>query len=166
MVTPVDEVVAVEPATARPSQKRPGRYLAADRGQLTCVGAEEETTTLRVAGGPNAAGAARQAVHRRLEGRLSDAREADLQLIVSELVSNSVRHGDAGPDTTIVIELIVGERLRISVIDAGPGFTPSADAPDLSSPGGLGLLLVKQLSFAWGVTRVDGRTRVWSELAS
>ena len=121
------------------------------------------STTVRVPGGPLAPRAARRAVLTHLHGRLDQAQRADLEQVLSELVSNSVRHAHAGPDTEIEIEISIGERVRVAVVDSGSGFAPPAVAPDLSSPGGLGLFLVEKLSHAWGVTRTSGRTSVWSE---
>jgi anti-sigma regulatory factor (Ser/Thr protein kinase) len=85
-------------------------------------------------------------------------------LLVSEIVSNSVRHADL--DRTDTIEVHVRgtpSLLRIEVIDPGPGF----DADELPPPngaGGWGLHLLDALATRWGVQR-DHVTRVWFELA-
>src|SRR3954451_16007836 len=76
------------------------------------------------AGGPYAAAAARRALGG-LGDLVSHRRLDDIALLVSELVTNSVRHGDADEDDRL--ELTAhrdGDRLRIEVADSGPGFDP------------------------------------------
>lgn len=88
----------------------------------------------------------------------------DAVLLVSEIVSNSVRH--AGLDASDSIEVrIRGSRsmLHVDVIDPGPGFEPE-DARPRADDGGWGLRLLDRLATRWGVER--GRTtRVWFDLA-
>lgn len=113
---------------------------------------------------PGSAGAARDAVGR-LRGHLSDSQLADLRLLVSEVVTNALRHTGMGPDDTIGLTIHVrGERVRIEVTDAGPGFTPSPRSAGPSEPGGWGLHLVERLTARWGVEKGD-RTTVWFEVA-
>jgi anti-sigma regulatory factor (Ser/Thr protein kinase) len=86
-------------------------------------------------------------------------------LLVSELVTNSVRHGADGE-----IKLYArddGKFLRIEVRDAGPGFTPrpGVRAAGALEPGGWGLLLVDRIADRWGVESDDG-TSVWFELGT
>lgn len=84
-------------------------------------------------------------------------------LLVSEIVSNSVRHAEL--DRTDSIEVHVRGTptlLHIDVIDPGPGF----DTDHLRPPnghGGWGLQLLDALATRWGVDR-DHVTRVWFEL--
>jgi anti-sigma regulatory factor (Ser/Thr protein kinase) len=105
---------------------------------------------------------------RRALGEVSDhltpRRLEDAQLLVSELVTNAIRH--AGLEDHDVIRLIVvtGDRaLRIEVCDPGPGFEVTEPAPDPAQPSGWGLYLVRELSDRWGVER-NTETRVWFEL--
>lgn len=99
-----------------------------------------------------------------LRPRLDNTVVEDATLLLSEVVSNSVRHG--GLDEADRIEVrIRGTRsmLHVDVIDPGPGFEPGA--PHRSSgDGGWGLWLLEQVATRWGVDR-KGRTRVWFELA-
>jgi len=88
----------------------------------------------------------------------------DLKLLVSELVTNSVRH--TGLQLGDLIELRVsGEpgRVRVEVADQGPGFKPQPPPRASSRESGWGLFLVEQISSRWGLA-VDGETRVWFEL--
>jgi anti-sigma regulatory factor (Ser/Thr protein kinase) len=112
---------------------------------------------------PEAAAEARHALAA-LAGKIPDGRMRDLRLLVSELVTNAVRHADLHHDDVIdlVVEL-VGHRLRVEVHDPGGGFVPSAPSPDPARPSGWGLYLVAELADRWGVDSGD-KTLVWFEL--
>jgi anti-sigma regulatory factor (Ser/Thr protein kinase) len=95
---------------------------------------------------------------------LDDVVVDDAALLVSEIVSNSVRH--AGLDATDAIEVrIRGSRsmLHVDVIDPGPGFEFERIRPP-SREGGWGLWLLDRLATRWGVEHGD-TTRVWFDLA-
>ena len=105
---------------------------------------------------------------RRALGELSDhltpRRLEDARLLVSELVTNAIRHAGLHADDVIKLVVVTGERaLRIEVRDPGPGFDVAEPAPDPARPSGWGLYLVRELSDRWGVER-QGETRVWFEL--
>lgn len=86
---------------------------------------------------------------------------ADARLLISELVTNSVQHGEG--DTVRVH--VVGDTpgiLRCEVIDGGGGFVPRGrGGRDI---GGWGLDLVEQIALRWGVR--EGSTSVWFELSA
>jgi integral membrane sensor domain MASE1/anti-sigma regulatory factor (Ser/Thr protein kinase) len=111
---------------------------------------------------PESAAAARAAVAR-FEARLDYVAYHDLRLLVSELVTNSVRH--AGLSAEQPIQLCVAltdETLRLEVSDPGHGFEPRAIGP-ADRAGGWGLYIAEQLADRWGVERTAGQTRVWIE---
>ncbi len=112
---------------------------------------------------PEAASEARHALDG-LSGELPDGRMRDVRLLVSELVTNAVRHADlaAGDFIGLVIEL-AEQKLRVEVHDPGGGFVPSTPSPDPARPSGWGLYLVAELADRWGVDS-DERTLVWFEL--
>jgi anti-sigma regulatory factor (Ser/Thr protein kinase) len=84
-------------------------------------------------------------------------------LLVSEVVSNAVRHSSAPPDAAIALEArITDGAVRIAVTDAGDGFTPRPRDPERIGEG-YGLYLVEKAASAWGVER-DSGTTVWFEL--
>jgi anti-sigma regulatory factor (Ser/Thr protein kinase) len=96
---------------------------------------------------------------------LNDLLVDDAVLLVSEVVSNSVRH--ASLDETDAIEVRIRgshSKLRVDVSDPGPGFDPDRVRP-LEHNGGWGLHLLDRLATRWGVERNDV-TRVWFEVAS
>lgn len=94
-----------------------------------------------------------------LDGSIVD----EAMLLVSELVTNSVRHADLGPGDTIAVRIVgAGPSLRIEVTDPGPGFDPTA-MPAPNGHGGWGLWLLDRIAPRWGVSHDDG-LRVWFEL--
>ena len=106
---------------------------------------------------------ARQACAPLLE--VAGERGDDLELLVTELVTNSVRHAPGDGETSIRLEVIVdAEHARVEVADRGAGFRrPRPTAPAVPSAGGWGLFLVDRLCDDWGVFE-DGGTHVWARL--
>jgi anti-sigma regulatory factor (Ser/Thr protein kinase) len=103
-----------------------------------------------------------------LESRMSLPAYAELRLLVSELVANSVEHSGAHPDDLIGLEVHVrDERIRVEVSDPGAGF----DLPfkpqqqPWEAEYGRGLLIVDALADDWGVEHGGERSTVWFELA-
>ena len=85
-------------------------------------------------------------------------------LLVSEVVSNAVRHSNGPEDAPISLDARVSERsVRVAVTDAGAGFTPRPRDPERLGEG-YGLYLVAKAASAWGVES-EGGTTVWFELA-
>jgi anti-sigma regulatory factor (Ser/Thr protein kinase) len=103
----------------------------------------------------------------RLAGHIDEVLLEDVGLLVSELVTNSVRHADIGPRGMVEIHVSrLDDRLRLVVTDPGSAAVPHLVEFDLDEPGGLGLFLVDKLASSWGVAREpDGVTRVWCEIA-
>jgi anti-sigma regulatory factor (Ser/Thr protein kinase) len=81
-----------------------------------------------------------------------------LRLLVSELVTNAVRHGDGSEP--VELHATWNSEVRIEVSDHGDGFTPTPRIGALDEPGGFGLYLVGQLADRWGV-ETDAGTTVW-----
>lgn len=111
-------------------------------------------------------GAPREA-RRALEGLGSDldkdlAERADL--VVSELVTNSLKYADVGQSDRIELSVSVRPALlRIEVTDPGDGFEPVALGPGREEEvGGWGLWVVDQMTDRWGVD-FSHSTRVWCE---
>jgi anti-sigma regulatory factor (Ser/Thr protein kinase) len=90
---------------------------------------------------------------------------AEMELLVTELVTNAVRHGGLGEGDVIELRVMQrGSAIRVEVAEGGPGFDPAAAlVPDPEAIGGWGLLLVSRMASRWGVTR--GRPNVaWFEM--
>ena len=101
----------------------------------------------------------------RLEGDLPPEKLEDVRLLVSELVTNSVRHTGISPDEHILLAVVISNGLvRGRVCDPGPGFEkPSEPRPRTDLSGGWGLPIVESISDRWGVER-NGCACVWFEI--
>jgi CheY-like chemotaxis protein/anti-sigma regulatory factor (Ser/Thr protein kinase) len=86
----------------------------------------------------------------------------DVILVVSELVTNAITHGQSDCELRLSM---TEAAMRIEVADHGAG-TPDPRRTDDSAEHGRGLHLVSALSTAWGVqVAPDGGKLVWAELA-
>jgi anti-sigma regulatory factor (Ser/Thr protein kinase) len=113
--------------------------------------------------GPAAAAWARNALIP-LDDRIEPLVMDDVRLLVSELVTNSVRHAGTRASDHVQLEVSVhGETLYVQVADSGTGFEPRRRDGELSKAGGWGLFLVEKLSDRWGVAR-NHLSRVWFEI--
>jgi len=114
--------------------------------------------------GPEAISAARMAVEA-LAARVEGDALNDTRLLISELVTNSIRHSQAATSSHVRLEItLAADTLRVEVIDAGEGFEPRPRTAGQSAASGWGLYLVDQLTDRWGVATNGGTTRVWFEL--
>ena len=98
-----------------------------------------------------------------ISGRLTPERLRDVRLLVSELVTNAVRHA-GGKGVRLVVRLDA-RKLRIEVHDTGHGFEVLPPPEDPLRASGWGLVLVDELADSWGVDP-HPRTRVWFEMAA
>lgn len=117
--------------------------------------------------GPTAASVARKSLSAIADKVPAETFE-DVRLLVSELVTNSVRHsGLSNGDNVRVGFLVLMNQscLRVEVADAGKGFekTVTPSMPDQQS--GWGLQIVEQLSDRWGVGHeAEAGSTVWFEI--
>ena len=116
------------------------------------------------------AGATAPSYARALVGGLHDRVPEDVLddviLLVSEVVTNCVRHAGLGSGDTIQLKVrATPASIRLDVVDHGRGFDPPPDVAehDLREPGGWGLYIVDKLADRWGVERRQG-SRVWFEI--
>jgi len=86
----------------------------------------------------------------------------DLQLVVSELVTNSVKFGPQRP-ITLSLQIGTDGLVHGEVIDQGDGEQAMVEMnPEPTLAGGWGLHLVDRMSHRWGVH--EGSTHVWFEV--
>lgn len=111
------------------------------------------------AGVPAARLAARQAVE--ASGVHNTEALETLELLVSELASNVVKHASGRATLRVVRD---GDVVRIEVADADPNRVPVEQSVDVSAPGGRGLLLVSSLATSWGYERDGAQKCTWAEL--
>jgi anti-sigma regulatory factor (Ser/Thr protein kinase) len=89
----------------------------------------------------------------------------DTAVIVSELVTNALRHGGgaAGEDVELILWRRSGQ-VVCAVTDPGTG-APVLGQPDPFAEAGRGLHVVQALSASWGWTRLgDSRKAVWAAM--
>lgn len=118
------------------------------------------------------------AARRRLIGDLTEAgvyegTACDAGLVLSELISNALRHATPLPGRTVKVSWQLGQdSVQVSVSDGGGQTLPMVNQPSNWSLGGRGLGIVDRLSLRWGVRVVAagqdegtaGETTVWAEL--
>jgi anti-sigma regulatory factor (Ser/Thr protein kinase) len=122
-----------------------------------------KTVSFSVPGGKRAAGIARRSV---LSARadLPHSIRHRLALLLSELVTNAVQHGGAGPHETVQVRVASWvDKVRVEVFDPGSNSGPPSDR--LDEGGGYGLLLVDRLADGWGRGATGaGGSLAWFEL--
>ena len=99
-----------------------------------------------------------------IAAELDPAALDDVRLLISELVTNAIRHAQAGPNDWIELLIDVeSTKIRVEVRDPGPGFDPSRIPPKAPVGAGWGLEFLRRIASRWGVERGD-QTTVWFEL--
>jgi anti-sigma regulatory factor (Ser/Thr protein kinase) len=83
-------------------------------------------------------------------------------LLVSELVTNAVRHARGGNAITLELEASQS-RLRIEVTDTDPRW-PQPRTPAGFDESGFGFVLVDALAGKWGVRETATGKAVWAEV--
>lgn len=126
----------------RTSARPPNRHTAAFRRERHSV-----EVSLTLPRDPAAAGIARHELARSL-GEALGARLGDLELVISELVTNAVRHGRGEIRLAVLLD---GTQVQGHVIDDGHGFSRTDSARQLAGDGGFGLGIVEQLTSHWDV---------------
>ena len=125
------------------------------------VPGERRTRTLPIL--PGAVSEARRWAASVTDGLLDPDPAESLRLVISELVTNALRHAADGERIDIAVTP-KPDFLCVQVTDDGPGLAPRPRALESEEEGGFGLFFVEQLARRWGVTRENRRTRVWFEL--
>jgi anti-sigma regulatory factor (Ser/Thr protein kinase) len=114
---------------------------------------------------PAATPAARALLTGWLHGRGGARLLDDARLLVSELVTNSIRHAGVPAGAALRITATANAGLiHVEVADPGSHGAVRLRAPN-STAGGWGLQLIDRLAVDWGVTHRRG-TEVWFELAA
>jgi serine/threonine-protein kinase RsbW len=114
--------------------------------------------------GPMAAARARRAVVAG-NGTVPSSIRDDVLLLVTELVTNAVRHSNAGPEALVRVELRRGaDSLHVAVSDEGTGFTAGAPL-ERNEAAGWGLALVDRIADRWAVAPARSGTSAWFEVA-
>ncbi|NGO70324.1 SpoIIE family protein phosphatase [Streptomyces boncukensis] len=109
---------------------------------------------------PRSVSRARELAREQLADWQLDGLGDTAELLVSELVTNALRHGEGD----IRLRLLLDRTLVCEVWDAGP-VQPRRRRAQATDEGGRGLQLVDLLSAGWGSRRTPGGKTVWFELA-
>jgi anti-sigma regulatory factor (Ser/Thr protein kinase) len=88
----------------------------------------------------------------------------DARLLLTELMTNAIRHaGDREDEAISMLIQATSSELFIEVTDRGRGFEPRG--PGAAAGRGWGLFLLDRISDAWGVSERDGGgASVWFRL--
>jgi anti-sigma regulatory factor (Ser/Thr protein kinase) len=111
--------------------------------------------------GPEAGAEARRAIAK-LRADLDPPLLETLRLLVTEVVTNSVRHTAAD---SVTLRVAIGRSAVLTeVADTGPGFDRECVDQSADENTGWGLFLVERLADKWGVKHDGPSKRVWFEL--
>jgi anti-sigma regulatory factor (Ser/Thr protein kinase) len=89
----------------------------------------------------------------------------DAVLVVSELVSNAIRHAAPLPSGDIQVGWsLFPDLVHIEIVDGGAPTRPQARSASVSSLGGRGLEIVRCLAAEWGVDERSDTVTVWADL--
>jgi len=95
-----------------------------------------------------------------MEGSVGDA-----VLVLSELLSNAIRHARPLPGASLQVAWVMqAGSIEVAVSDGGGATWPRSAHASLSSLGGRGLGIVEHLSRTWGVRDDDLGFTVWALL--
>jgi anti-sigma regulatory factor (Ser/Thr protein kinase) len=126
------------------------------------AGARQPTWSKDLIAGPDAPSEARwflngAVAHLKLDEELQIA-----NLLISEVVSNAVRHGSGAPGSWIGLTITdAGPFVRVAVWDQGAGF----DLAEIDRRGHRGgLFLLDTMSYDWGIEQTAAGTEVWFEI--
>jgi anti-sigma regulatory factor (Ser/Thr protein kinase) len=132
--------------------------VSAAKAPGTPVAMADHTLELTLPPEPDSVARARTQVCNALTPDLDEECVEKVRLLISEVVTNAVRHGSH--DRPVELRAHWNSEVRIAVCDHGEDFTPHPRLGHLDEPGGFGLYLVGRLADRWGVDTDDGTT-VW-----
>lgn len=107
-----------------------------------------------------------ESVHdlRRTVRQYLDAPCADVQLCVTELVGNVIRHLGEGTPVRVRVVRADGGRTRVEVADPDPRALPVLLRATGDDESGRGLALLEAVALRWGVEQGAAGKTVWCEL--
>lgn len=112
---------------------------------------------------PSAAGVARHWAADVLDQQTGDQARELITLLISELVTNALRHCASTIDLVVQV---VGDNVRVEVWDEAGDQSPTMRDVQSGDEHGRGLHLVDSVASGWGVVRAGAKKAVWFEVAS
>ena len=94
-----------------------------------------------------------------------EAAVGDAVLVVSELLSNAIRHARPLPGANVQVAwALEDDAIEVAVSDGGAATTPARTHASISALGGRGLDIVEYLASRWGIRSDDSGQTVWAVL--
>lgn len=125
---------------------------------------DAQSLVLELPAMPAAGFVARRALLAKRDVLPSSVRD-DVLLLVTELVSNAVRHARTGADRAVRVEVRKRELMvRVAVFDEGTGFTAEVPQVKPDQSGGWGLFLLDRIADRWAITPTASGTCAWFEI--
>ena len=126
----------------------------------------DSSRTVRVPWRATSVALVRKALVDDLEARdVSAAVIDEAEIVVSELVSNSIRHARPLADGNLRVHWKVKAGVvEVEVTDGGSESTPRPAPRTIWAPSGRGLRIVRSLAHEWGVTEDRSGSTVWASL--
>ncbi|GAA2166384.1 hypothetical protein GCM10009845_25620 [Pedococcus bigeumensis] len=146
---------------AAPLGERSPRSEPPSSGRL-----RDSSRTVRVPWRATSVALVRKALVDDLEVREVSAAVVDeAEIVVSELVSNSIRHARPLADGNLRVHWKVKAGVvEVEVTDGGSESTPRPAPRTIWAPSGRGLRIVRSLAHEWGVTEDRSGSTVWASL--
>jgi anti-sigma regulatory factor (Ser/Thr protein kinase) len=92
-----------------------------------------------------------------------DQAAGDAALVISELLSNAIKHAWPLPGEKVQVAWLVDRgSVEVAVSDGGGPTRPRQDYPPVSALGGRGLGIVERLSADWGIRSDEVGQTVWA----
>ena len=137
---------------------------ARDVASIAGAGGAARSLVFELPARPASVSAARRALLAANGGLPSTVRD-DVLLLLTELVSNAVRHAGAGVGQAVRVELQQWARMiAVAVFDEGTRFAAEAPHPKRDRSGGWGLFLIDRIADRWGITPTSSGTCAWFEI--
>jgi len=133
---------------------------------VTAVAGGSESCTLRVPWGPSSVARVRRVLVSDLQDREVAMTTIDeCEIVVSELLSNAIRHARPLSDGTLRVHWKVKAGVvEVEVTDGGGDTSPRPAPRTVWAPSGRGLRIVRSLAHEWGVADDRHGSTVWASL--
>ncbi len=99
------------------------------------------------------------------KAKVSDEVRQDAMLVISELVSNAVKHAAPLQGGNVRVSCSIDEEcLRVEITDGGAVTRPNPAVATVFALGGRGLDIVRTICHEWGVVQQDHSVTVWADV--